>query len=717
MKQTIIITDLDGTLLDATGYSYAPARPALALIRERGIPLILCSSKTRAEIELLRTELDNIHPFISENGGGIFVPRGYFSAPFEAADCGDYRLITLGTPYAEIRRRFALLRETLRVAVRGFGDMTAAEVAALTGLAPAAAQRAQQRDFDEPFVFEGEPDQRFLRAIEESGLSWTEGRIFHIMGKHDKGRAVNLLKALYEKGGDAVETIGLGDSLNDLPLLRAVDVPVLVMHDDGSHDARIDIKGMMKTRLPGSAGWNDSMLRLLAARGAGVLGELFEAALEAVDPYQAVLAALRVDGDTLHVAGEHFDLCAFERILVVGGGKATARMAQAVETLLGERVAGGLIVVKTGHTAALKFIEQAEAAHPVPDAAGEAGARRILDLVRGADAKTLVLCLLSGGASALLVAPAEGVTLQDKQKATALLLRAGASIGELNAVRKHLSALKGGRLAQAAYPATVLTLLLSDVIGDRLDVIASGPTAPDASTFTDALAVIKKYGLRERMPQQVIAHLEQGVAGRLDETAKERDACFGRTRNVIVGALGLALAAAQQKAAQLGIAAEIVQDDLQGDARVAAHLLAQQARETLAAMRPGERRCLLWGGETTVVVRGSGLGGRNQELALAFAVEIAGLDGVTLLSAGTDGNDGPTDAAGALVDGNTIARSRELGMDPQHYLDDNDSYHFFRRCDVATRGHSHFITGPTSTNVMDIQLLLLEKSDAAAPLS
>jgi hydroxypyruvate reductase len=709
MKQTIIITDLDGTLLDTASYSHAQAEQALALIRARGIPLILCSSKTRAEIEVLRGELDNAHPFIAENGGGIFIPRGYFSAPFESEDCGDYHRVTLGTPYAEIRRRFILLRETLRVAVRGFGDMTVAQVAALTGLAPEAAQRAMQRDFDEPLVFEGAPDEHFLHAIEQSGLGWTEGRIFHIMGKHDKGRAVGLLKALYEKQGGAVETIGLGDSLNDLPLLRAVDVPVLVMHDDGSHDARIDIEGMVKTRLPGPAGWNESVLRLLAVRGAGVAGEMFESALEAVDPYRAVLAALRIEGDTLHAGGERYDLAAFARILVVGGGKATARMAQAVETLLGARIAGGLVVVKTGHTAALRVIEQAEAAHPVPDAAGEAGARRILNMVHDADEKTLVLCLLSGGASALLVAPAGGLTLQDKQAATALLLRAGASIGELNAVRKHLSALKGGRLAQAAYPATVLTLLLSDVIGDRLDVIASGPTAPDASTYADALAVTAKYGLRERMPPQVIAHLEQGAGGRLVETAKAGERCFDHVRNVIVGALGLALAAARQKAAQLGIAAEIVADDLQGEARDAARLLAQRARAELAAMRPGERRCLLWGGETTVTVRGNGLGGRNQELALAFALEIEGLDGATLLSAGTDGNDGPTDAAGALVDGATATRARALGIDPQRYLDDNDSYHFFRRCDAATHGHSHFITGPTGTNVMDIQFLLLEK--------
>jgi len=709
MPQTIIITDLDGTLLDAATYSCAPARQALDIIRERGIPLILCSSKTRAEIEALRAELGNHHPFISENGGGVFIPHGYFTVSFDGEEIGGYRLVTLGTPYAEIRRQFVRLRDEHRAKVTGFGDMTAEEVAALTGLSIDEAQRARQRDFDEPFVFEGAPDERFLHAIEESGLRWTEGRLFHIMGKHDKGRAVSLLKALYENQSGNVESIGLGDSPNDLAMLQAVELPVLVMHADGSHDARIAIDGLLKTRLPGPSGWNESMLRLLAARSAGILGELFDAALAAVDPYLAVSSAVEVTDGRLHVAGASHDLGAFKRILVVGGGKATARMAQAVEALLGTRISAGLIVVKEGHGAPLKVIEQVEAAHPVPDAAGEAGARRVLDLVRAADAQTLVLCLLSGGASALLVVPAAGLTLRDKQAATELLLRAGASIGELNAVRKHLSAIKGGRLAQAAYPAQMVTLLLSDVIGDRLDVIASGPTAPDGSTFADALAVIAKYGLDGKMPRQVMAHLQRGAAGQLDETAKHGERCFDLARNVIVGALGLALDAAAAHARQLGLPVRIVSAELQGDARAAACMLAQTARTTLDGMAAGERRCLLWGGETTVAVTGAGKGGRNQELALAFALEIEGMDGVSLLSAGTDGNDGPTDAAGALVDGHTALRARALGIDPALFLGNNDSYQFFRRYDARSGAHSHFITGPTGTNVMDIQLLLLEK--------
>ncbi|MDP2760298.1 MAG: HAD-IIB family hydrolase [Sideroxyarcus sp.] len=722
MSKTIIITDLDGTLLDAASYSCAPAQAALDLIRARDIPLILCSSKTRVEIEVLRRELDNHHPFISENGGGVFIPRGYFSAPFDATDAGDYLLITLGTPYAEIRRQFHRLRDALQVRVRGFGDMTVEEVAALTGLSLEAARLARQRDFDEPFVFEGAPDEGFLRAIEAADLSWTEGRLFHIMGRHDKGRAARLLQALYQKQFGTVRSIGLGDSLNDLQMLQAVDQPVLVKHDDGSHDARINIAGLSMTQLPGPSGWNEAVLQLLAAHENGILREMFDAALAAVDPYRAVLRSVQVAGGHLRVAGADYDLAAFERILVVGGGKATARMAQAAETLLGDGIAAGLIVVKDGHTLPLQTIEQVEAAHPVPNAAGEAGARRILDMVRAADDKTLVVCLLSGGASALLVAPAAGLTLQDKQDATGLLLRAGASIDELNAVRKHLSAIKGGRLAQAAHPAQVLTLLLSDVIGDRLDVIASGPTAADGSTFADALAVIAKYSLRDRMPPHVMAYLQQGADGQLDETAKAGERCFAHTRNVIVGALGLALEAAAAASRQLGFNTRIISAELQGEARDAAQWLAQIARTELSEMGEGERRCLLCGGETTVTVRGAGKGGRNQELALAFAQAVEGLDGVMLLSAATDGSDGPTDAAGAQVDGRTAARARAMGLDPQQYLDANDSCTFFRRYDELAGGRSHLVTGPTGTNVMDMQLLLLdkrmlEKRSATTPLS
>jgi len=720
MKKTVIFTDLDGTLLDDESYSCQEALPALSLVSSRNIPLIFCSSKTRAELEEYRSHLDNAHPFIAENGGGIFIPRGYFTVPVEAEAADDYQLIRLGTPYAEIRKQFVRLREKLHAKVRGFADMSVAEVAALTGLAEHEAALARQRDFDEAFVFEGPTDESFLRAIEASGLHWTQGRIFHVMGNHDKGRAVGKLISLYKKQFGSIASMALGDSLNDLPMLMAVDHPVLVRHNDGSFDTRIAVPDLLQTQLPGPVGWNEAVLQALAVepdqnfslgQGQSTLAGIFNAALVAVDPFNAVLRAASTEGKNLHVAGVQYDLASCDRILVIGAGKATARMALAVESLLGDRIVAGLIIVKEEHTEPLKIIEQVEASHPVPNEAGIAGAQRILDMARSADEKTLVICLLSGGASALMIAPVEGITLQDKQETTRLLLNAGASIFELNAVRKHLSSVKGGKLAQAVFPARLVTLIVSDVIGDPLDVIASGPTSPDNSTFAEAWSVIGKFGLKEKLPHRVADYLQRGIAGLAPETVKENDPCFAGTRNEIVAGIRQALHAATEQAGQLGFYSRVISDTLQGEARDAARYLAQAARAELAAMKPGERRCLLCGGETTVTVRGTGKGGRNQEFALAFALEIEGLQGVSLLSAGTDGGDGPTDAAGAMVDGHTAARARSLGMDPIPYLDNNDAYTFFQQFDAASGAHCHFKTGPTGTNVMDIQIVQLIKRE------
>jgi len=435
---------------------------------------------------------------------------------------------------------------------------------------------------------------------------------------------------------------------------------------------------------------------------------IFEAALASVDPYQAVSRALRLEDGRLYAGDGIYELASFSRVIVVGAGKATARMAEAAEKILGDAVTGGIVVVKYGHTGRLKIVEQAEAGHPIPDEAGERATKRIVDLVQGADERTLILCLLSGGGSALLVAPVPGITLQDKQNTTDFLLKAGASIVDVNAVRKHLSAVKGGRLAQSIYPATLLTLILSDVIGDRLDVIASGPTAPDHTTFRDALSVIHTYSLEHSVPSSVLSVLHLGVSGIMPDTPKEGALFFEKTRHIIVGNNALALAAACEKAGELGYAAEIVTAELRGDVREAARLLARTALGARDGLKAGKPRCLLFGGETTVTVRGTGKGGRNQELALTFAREIEGVPGITLLSAGTDGTDGPTDAAGAVVDGTTARQARGLGVDPDTHLDNNDSYAFFSRFDALKKEKNHVITGPTGTNVMDIQIILIK---------
>jgi len=264
MQRAVIITDLDGTLLDPVTYSFEEALPALDMIRKLGVPLVFCSSKTRAELEVYRKRLRNAHPFISENGGGIFIPPGYFSKPVAATEIAGYQVITLGEPYADIRRRFARLREQMQANVRGFADMSIEEMRGLTGLTQEEAVLAQQRDFEEPFVFEGAEDQRFLQAIEAAGLCWTQGRMFHIMGRHDKGRAASMLLDIYRQQYGSVVSMGLGDGLNDLPLLEAVDRPVLVRHEDGSFDARIVVAGLVKTKAPGPAGWNEAVQRWLS---------------------------------------------------------------------------------------------------------------------------------------------------------------------------------------------------------------------------------------------------------------------------------------------------------------------------------------------------------------------------------------------------------------------------------------------------------------------
>lgn len=437
--------------------------------------------------------------------------------------------------------------------------------------------------------------------------------------------------------------------------------------------------------------------------------DIFQTALKAADPYQAVLERVSLDGDLLSAGGAEYDLKKFRRIIVAGAGKGTAPMAQAAEKILNDRIDGGLIVVKYGHTRPLRKIIQREAAHPLPDEAGLRATAEIRELLKEAGEETLVICLLSGGASSLLVAPVDGISLNEKRATTNVLLSAGAEISELNAVRKHLSAVKGGRLAETAFPAAVITLILSDVIGDRLDVVASGPTVPDSTSFRDALAVIHKYSLEEKIPASVLSLLHLGVAKILPDTPKEGAPFFQKTRNIIVGSIRQSLDAARDRAAELGFEPDIISSELRGEAKDAAGSLASEAKKIRAAMRQGDRpRCLLAGGETTVTVTGKGSGGRNQELALAFAREVAGIPGITLLSAGTDGTDGPTNAAGAVVDGETVSKARKAGLDSAAFLENNDSYSFFSRLDSLPGEKHHIITGPTGTNVMDLQIILVE---------
>ena len=369
-------------------------------------------------------------------------------------------------------------------------------------------------------------------------------------------------------------------------------------------------------------------------------------------------------------------------------------MALAVESVLEDRITDGLVVVKDGYTAPTRRIRLPEAGHPVPDARGEAAALEMVERVKDAGPDELVLFLVSGGGSALTPAPAPPVTLAEKQETTRLLLGAGATINELNAVRKHLSLLKGGQFARAAAPATVVSLILSDVVGDPLDVIASGPTAPDRSTFAEALAVLERKGVVARVPAAVRERLGAGAAGRIEETPKPGDRLFERVSNHVIGNNALVVDAAAAEARRLGYRAELLTRSLQGEARDVARQLVARAR----ALPPGT--CLIAGGETTVTVRGRGRGGRCQELALAAAIDLRPEDALLVLAAGTDGTDGPTDAAGAIVDEATVARGERAGRSARAALDDNDAYTFLSAAGDLVQ------SGPTNTNLLDLYLVL-----------
>jgi hydroxypyruvate reductase len=414
---------------------------------------------------------------------------------------------------------------------------------------------------------------------------------------------------------------------------------------------------------------------------------IFKAALRASNPAEAVVRRLSRE-----------DLTRYRNIYVVGAGKAGAAMARAAERVLRGRIARSMLNVKYGHIVPLRRIELNECGHPVPDERGVEGARRIAEIAAGAGADDLVLCLISGGASALLPLPADPITLDEKQEVTKLLLACGASIHEINAVRKHISQIKGGQLARLAYPARVLSLLLSDVIGDDLDVIGSGPTAPDASTFASARAILEKYALFQRVPTSIRERLERGGRGEIPETPKQGDAIFKRVRNVVIGSNRLAVDAAAARARELGLRTLVLSTFVEGETREIARMHAAIAKEVVHTGRPLKPpACVITGGETTVTLRGDGLGGRNQEFALSAAIDIAGLPNVVVLSAGTDGSDGPTDAAGAIADGRTLGRNP---LAPE-FLARNDSYRYFEGLGDL------IVTGPTNTNVMDVRLLLV----------
>lgn len=426
--------------------------------------------------------------------------------------------------------------------------------------------------------------------------------------------------------------------------------------------------------------------------------------IRAADPRSAVRRCLRYSSGVLKILGEEVKVRG--RIFVIGAGKATGGMATAVEEILQGAVERGVISVPEELAAelSLKRIEVVGATHPKPSQKSVEAGRKIVEIAREASEDDLVIGLISGGGSALMEYPAKGLTIDDISLTSTQLMKAGADIFELNTVRKHLSLLKGGWLAKHAYPARLVALMISDVVGDRLDTIASGPTVPDPTTFSDAKRVIERYSLIDKLPRPVIDYIEMGVRGEAPETPKPGDKIFEKVTNRVVASNIISLTSMSKKAGELGYRAVILTSMLEGEAREVGKVLASIAKEVTKTGNPvSPPVVILAGGETTVTVRGRGRGGRNQELALSAAIQIRGIDGVAIASVGSDGIDGPTDAAGAVVDGETVPKAERLGLDPFRFLDDNNSYEFFK----AVGGHVK--TGYTGTNVNDLIAIVIEK--------
>jgi len=430
--------------------------------------------------------------------------------------------------------------------------------------------------------------------------------------------------------------------------------------------------------------------------------EIFKKGLDAVDPFKAVLRHVHLDNKHLVMGNNRFKLEEYNRIFVVGAGKAVAPMAKAIENLLDERISDGLIVVKDGHGLKLKKFRVLEASHPVPDERGVRGTKEILSLTSKANQKDLVICLISGGGSALLTAPSDGISLEDKKATTKLLLSCGANIHEVNTVRKNMSMVKGGKLASLAYPATLVTLILSDVVGDDLDIIASGPTVPDFSTFSQAKDILKSYKVWDSLSSCIQRHIEKGSEKEVEDINKIDDNIFKNSSNILVGTNLQALEAAMKKAQGLGYNTMILSSKVEGEASEVAKFYTAIAKEILSSHNPIKPpACILAGGETTVTVKGKGKGGRNQEFALASALALNKSKDIVVLCAGTDGTDAITDAAGAIADCETFERAKRIGLDPKKHLQENDSYTVFKKLEDLV------ITGPTQTNVMDLYILLI----------
>ena len=430
--------------------------------------------------------------------------------------------------------------------------------------------------------------------------------------------------------------------------------------------------------------------------------QIFLAGIDSVLPEKLITKMMALKKNNLIIGHLNFSLKTIKSIYVIGAGKASAMMGAEIEKILGNRITEGYIVVKYGHSCKLKYVNVKEAGHPVPDSNGFKATRAIMEIACKANKNDLVICLLSGGGSALLADFPDGSSEEEQIILNDLLVRCGADIKEINTVRKHLSGVKGGQLARSVYPAALVNLMLSDVPGNSPEIIASGPTYPDSSTFNDAIRILKKYNLSDVIPAPFMNYLMKGVHGLIPETPKPGDPVFTGSYNFLIGTNKTAIEAARDKANQLGLNTIIIDNDLHGEVAKAALFLVETALHFKKDHSIAKPACLLFGGETTIAVSGQGQGGRNQHLALSCAVLLQNHSGVTILAAGTDGSDGPTDAAGAVVDSDTSPSALLQNIDPAKYFNEFDSYHFFKKAG------GHIITGPTGTNVMDIVVVIVE---------
>lgn len=433
------------------------------------------------------------------------------------------------------------------------------------------------------------------------------------------------------------------------------------------------------------------------------LKKIYYAGLSEVSPERVVTKNLKLIDGNLWIQGQTFSLKNYDNIYILSIGKAAPKMMQKVIETIGNIFIKALVITKYKHGFPINNVKVREASHPIPEQSGVDATQEVMELVESCNNKDLLICLLSGGGSALLVSPIPPITLEEKRLTTQVLLRSGANIQEVNTIRKHISQVKGGKLAKLAYPSTIVNLILSDVIGDRLDTISSGPFAPDDTAYKDCMEIINRYQLEKQLPHNVLKVLQDGASEMPDDTPKKDDIVFQNIRNFIVGNNLSFLEGAEEKAKSLGYNTLLLTSQIHGEAKEVAKVISAIAIEISKTEKPIKPpACLLFGGETTVRIHGNGIGGRNQEMALACSIYIKDFPNISVLSAGSDGTDGPTDATGAFVDGNTYNKAVQYGLEPEKYLKNNDSYTLFKNLD------SLFITGPTGTNVMDFICVVID---------